>query len=281
MLDDDGDPPGLWTITIISASFFGNSMIMVQEREAGTFRRYLVTPVNSATVVAAYGIVGSVTLCLSLLLQGVAAWTVFGVDCRGPVWALPIVLLVGILAFAPLGLLVGSIARDLKTAPVLTNLLFFPLMFLSGAAIPFFMLPHFVQVGAKLLPSTYVVESLTGVMVRGESLGAQTAPLLILLATGAFGVWLNALLFRWESTQPLSRQRLGLALLGLLLLYGIAALVGPTLRMVSPPDKSTSALSVTTKAAASGSSSASDYGAARPTPSVAAATSRSESRSAA
>ena len=58
---------------------------------------------------------------------------------------LVVVYLCGACALVPMGLLVGSTARDIRTAPAIANLLFFPLMFLSGSAMPFAVLPDGVQ----------------------------------------------------------------------------------------------------------------------------------------
>ena len=57
-------------------------------------------------------------------------------DCR---------YLCGACALVPIGLIVGSAARDIRTAPAIANLLFFPLMFLSGSAMPFAFLPDGVN----------------------------------------------------------------------------------------------------------------------------------------
>ena len=70
----------------------------------------------------------------------------------------------------PMGLLVGSTARDIRTAPAIANLLFFPMMFLSGSALPFAFLPDWVQRFARLLPTTYLVDATPSVIVRGEGL---------------------------------------------------------------------------------------------------------------
>ena len=227
--------PGLWTITVISASFFGLSMVMVQERENGTFRRYRVTPVSPVAVVVSFAIVQILTLATSLVLQSVIARIAFQTTTRGPVGLVALMLLLGCLAFVPLGLLVGSVARDMKIAPVLTNLIFFPMMFLSGAAVPFFILPRTVQTVARFLPATYLVESVQGVMVRGEGLPQLRGAMLVLGVTAVVGFALNGLLFRWESSQPVSRRNLAIAIGGLVLLYALAAWFGPELRMTHQP----------------------------------------------
>lgn len=228
--------PGLWTITVISSTFFGAALQMVQERENGTFRRYRVTPLSAAALVTSFGVVTLCVLSVSLVVQGVLAWVLFRIQPQGSILDLVFVFLAGLMAFVPLGLLVGSMARDMKSAPVITNLLFFPMMFLSGAAFPFAFLPEFVQKIALFLPSTYLMEALQGVVVRGESLGQLVLPVGVLLLTCVLGLTLNGLLFRWESTQPLDRRNLAIAFGGLIGLYAVVAFAGPTLRMTTMPD---------------------------------------------
>ena len=87
--------------------------------------------------------------------------------------ALAGVFLCGACALIPMGLLVGSTARDMKTAPAIANLLFFPLMFLSGSAMPFAFLPDGVKRFARLLPTTYLVDAYSSVIVRGDGLVAD------------------------------------------------------------------------------------------------------------
>ena len=76
-----------------------------------------------------------------------------------------------------------------------------------------------------MLPTTYLVEALNGVMVSGETLAQQWLPLAVLFASGLVSFGLNSLLFRWESTQPLGARRVGGALAALVVLYAIAAVL--------------------------------------------------------
>ena len=124
-----------------------------------------------------------------------------------------VVALAGFFAFVPLGLFVGSAARDMRTAPPLSNLIFFPMMFLSGAAVPYAILPPWLQTTGRFLPATWLVEALQGVIVRNDSARAPLGPRSrILVLTGLVGVFMNALLFRWESDEKVDGKKLALAL---------------------------------------------------------------------
>ncbi len=227
--------PGLLTITMISASFFGVSMTMVMQRETGVYRRFRVTPVSAVTIVLAHAVTAMINMVLSIALQLAAAKVFFKITVAGSWLDLSVAVVLAGFAFIPLGLMIGSVARDSKTAPAITNVLFFPMMFLSGAAVPFFMLPEWLQTIAKFLPATYVVEVLQGIMVRGESLASLVPPAVILWLSGIMAFLVNGLLFRWESTEPIRKERLGLAVAILTLVY-IGAFWGvPQLKIAAPP----------------------------------------------
>ena len=226
--------PGLFTITLISGSLFGVSLRMVTERETGILRRHRMTPVHSVSVVLAHGAMALTTLAVSLLIQGTVAVFAFGFRIHGSPLTLVMMLLLGGVALIPLGLVVGSVARDSKVAPAMTNFLFFPLMFLSGAAIPFPFLPQWMQQLARLVPTTYLVEGLQGVIVRGTGLLQLGIPVVMLLLTSVIGVTANGLLFRWESTEPVRGRRLVVALTVLGIIYVAAFALDPHLHIADP-----------------------------------------------
>ena len=243
-----GDPdriarivPGTMTINFLAASFFGVSMHMVSLRERELYRRFSVTPLTALTVVVAHAITGFVNIAVSTVLQFLLARLLFGMPIRASLPEVALAVLVGAFAFIPLGLLVGSVASDMRTAPALSNLLFFPLSFLSGAAMPLFLLPQWMQKLATLLPSTYFVELLLAVLLRDDPFTAARLAAGILLLTGVVAFACDALLFRWESAQPINRRALAgvVALLGMI--YGAAFLHGVKLESARTPRESQAA----------------------------------------
>jgi len=229
--------PGLLTITVISGSMFGVALRMVTERESGVLRRYRLTPVHPLSIVLAHGATALTTLVASVLVQVTVARLVFGFRTAGSPLALGLVVLLGALAMIPIGLVVGSVARDSKVAPAMTNFLFFPLMFLSGAAIPFWVLPEWLQRVARLLPTTYLVESLQGVIIRGVNVVGLGVPAVMLLLTAVIGISVNGLLFRWEGTEPVRVKRLVVAVVVLGVIYGTAFVFAPSLHIAERMSK--------------------------------------------
>lgn len=227
--------PGLLTTTLMSGSLFGIALPLVQQREIGLLRRLRVTPVIAASVVIAHGITAVITGLLSLIVLMLLARAIFGMQMAGSWPTLIAVYLCGAIALVPMGLLVGSVARDIRTAPAIANLLFFPLMFLSGSAIPFAMLPDGVKQFARLLPTTYLNEAYAGVIVRGEALWSMGGSLAVLIAIGAIGIVLTSMLFRWEGTEPIPRRSLALIAGAFSIALAVSAFAAPSLRMAEMP----------------------------------------------
>lgn len=227
--------PGILTINLIAAAFFGITLHMVSLRENGLYRRYRATPISRSTVVLAHAATSAVNIVISLLIQIAVAILLFRVQIAGSITQLLPVLLLCAFAFIPLGLLVGSVARDMRTAPAISNILFFPLVFLSGAAMPLYLMPTWLKRIAGLMPSTYAVELLQAVVSRGEGLAEVTVPILVLVITGIIGFACNSMLFRWESSEPINRRGMVVTLGLLMAAYALAFLYGPTFQAAQPP----------------------------------------------
>ena len=80
----------------------------------------------------------------------------------------------------------------------MTNLVSFPMMFLSGTFFPTFLMPLWLQHIAKFLPLTPVIDGLRAIISQGKSL-VELGPQLALM-----GVWIIVIyvisftVFRWE-----------------------------------------------------------------------------------
>ena len=227
--------PGLLTTTLMSGSLFGVALPLVHQREIGLLRRLRVTPVTAAAVTIAHGITAIMTGFLSLVILMVLARVIFGMQLAGSWPALAGVFLCGACALVPMGLLVGSTARDIKTAPAISNLLFFPMMFLSGSAMPFAFLPDGVKRFARILPTTYLNDAYSSVIVRGDGLVAIAGSLAVLIVIGVAGIVMTALLFRWEGTEPIPRKALATIVLAFGATLGVSALAAPSIRMGDLP----------------------------------------------
>jgi ABC-2 type transport system permease protein len=194
---------GLLCISAMSAGFFGLSIGLVVMRERGVLRRYQLTPIRPWMIISSELAASYVVLLTTIGLQLAIAMTYYRMRINGNPLVLLIALSVGALAFLAIGFIIASIAENAKSAQVMSNILFFPLMFLGGAAFPLEFLPPAVRNISRLLPSRYMVESLRRVIVEGQGLRTIAPGLAVLGVTFVIAIFVAAKLFRWDSREPM------------------------------------------------------------------------------
>jgi ABC-2 type transport system permease protein len=183
--------PAYLGIIIVTVGLIGLPIQTSASRELGILRRYRVTPLRPLTY-----IVADVISYWAMALAGVVALVVVGklaYDVRfdGNILSVLAGFTLSTLAFLAIGFVIASFA------PTVGMVLAYPMMFLSGATIPYEALPPTVQRIADFLPLTYVVRLMRGLWA-GEpwsELWFEVAVLTgVLIVCGA----ISARFFRWE-----------------------------------------------------------------------------------
>ena len=125
----------------------------------------------------------------------VAASLFFGLRFAGNWFAVTAAFVFCTVSFVAVGYLIAGLAPTSRVAQVAGQLIFFPLMFLSGATIPLQVMPDGVRQAAEWLPMTQLVLLLQGLWFgQGWNLPAL-AMMAVLLVVGAL---LATPAFRWE-----------------------------------------------------------------------------------
>ncbi|TFH34995.1 MAG: ABC transporter permease [Anaerolineales bacterium] len=166
-------------------------------REQGILRRFRVTPLRPWVYIVADQCTNLVMTMLGMILVSTVAGVIFRVQFDGEIWAIVIALTLGTLAMSAFGYLIASLASTARIAQVIGMVIFYPMMFLSGAGMPSELLPDTLQRLADYLPLTYVVRLLRGLWF-GETLGAHWVEVAVLSGIILVGGVLAARFFRWE-----------------------------------------------------------------------------------
>ena len=172
---------------------------MVGQRSAGVLRRFRATPLSPAAYLAADIIVRLVLAFASIVAMYAVVILVFGVR---PTSVLALVstlvsTLLGLAAFLALGYLLAARVRVVGAAQGIGNMLLYPLIFTSGAAVPMAVLPEGVRAVARFSPLTQLTYLGQGLW-NGESWAAHWGSAVVLLVFGLACGLLAARLFRWE-----------------------------------------------------------------------------------
>jgi len=193
--------PMVMVIGTLGSGLFGAGMRAVMEREANILRRYKVTPISPLPLLVASVITGWVLFVPNILLMLTLAHFMYGMPWP-PTWiSLLLFVSVGIIAFRSIGLILASVANSMQESQILIQLVYLPLLFLSGATFPTTMFPQWLLVVSQFIPTTYLVRGAQGMLLRNETLADNVKPVLALLLTTAVGLFIALKLFRWEKDE--------------------------------------------------------------------------------
>ena len=190
----------------VMGSFWGLSATLVMFREQGILRRFHVAPVTSSDMLAS-SIVANYVLTLPIvLLELLFARVIFHVPSLGHPISIFLLISVGIISFGSLGLVVASVTNTMQETQVLNQLLWLPLIFLSGATFPLAYLPRPVQRFGLFLPATYLVNGLQQTIVNSATPWSRYVEILSLACWAGLTFFLSAQLFRWEPESKIPRR---------------------------------------------------------------------------
>jgi len=173
--------PGFMALTVITGSLQGVATAISREKEQGTMDGLLVSPIPHRSIILGKVMAQTVRgLIQGFLILGLSM-LLFGVQIYGSPIIMLIVLLLGTASFVGVGIILTAIAPDQETAQMMTMLLQFPMMFISGILFPIDQLPTWLQYFGKALPLYYAADALRKVIILNATLTAIMPDLLILI----------------------------------------------------------------------------------------------------
>jgi ABC-2 type transport system permease protein len=190
----------------VMGSFWGLSAALVTFREQGILRRFHVTPVTPSDMLASSVVANYFLTLPTVILELLFARVFFHIHNFGDILAVFILVTVGTVSFASLGLVVASVTNTMQETQIINQLLWFPLIFLSGATIPLPALPAVVQRVGVFLPATYLVNSLQKAIVFATPISHLLLGVVALCFWAAITFFVSAQLFRWEPESKIPRR---------------------------------------------------------------------------
>ncbi|MBA3975084.1 MAG: hypothetical protein C0504_12815 [Candidatus Solibacter sp.] len=188
---------------VLGNGFFGGGIRAVLERETGILRRFKVAPISAGPILVSSIVTGWVIYMPAVVAFFLLAhWRYRMPAPENPV-SIAILLSLGIIAFRAMGLIIASVVNTMGESQVLVQLLYFPMLLLSGATIPLSTMPDWLQVVAQFLPATHLYLGLQGMLLDGEGLTKNLAAAGALAAAAAVALFISLKLFRWEKEDRL------------------------------------------------------------------------------
>lgn len=173
--------PGILGIVLTMTLVMITSMAIVRERERGTLEQLIVTPIKTHELmlgkIIPYIFVGYVQATLALAVGVI----IFDVPLRGSIALLYGLTTLFIIASLSLGVLISTIAKTQMQAMQLSFFIFLPSVLLSGFMFPREAMPQFFYQLGHMLPLTFYLEILRGIMLKGISINFLWSQVLALI----------------------------------------------------------------------------------------------------
>jgi ABC-2 type transport system permease protein len=187
--------PGVAAMSVMATTFTALAHALVFRREEGILKRVRGTPMPTASYLA--GMIGSSVLnaVLQVALVVGIGHVFYDVD-----WPHDWLLLMGftglgVVCFGALGIAFAHAIPNADSAPAYENVVFLPLIFISGVFYSSDSLPRALEALAEVLPLKHLVDGL-GIAIVGGA-GDAAAAAAIVGGWALAGVVLAVRFFRW------------------------------------------------------------------------------------
>jgi ABC transporter DrrB family efflux protein len=189
--------PGLLGLNLVSMGLFSVGMVNVSYREKGKFRRLAVTPLPKWVFLLGqvlHRLTVTITQAAILLVVG---RLVFGIQNQGSFLDLLAIMALGTGCFMAFGFALSGFAETSEGYAAISNLVFFPLMLLSGVYFTLDSAPAWLQHTVALMPLAPFLRALRAVFNDGGSLAGHGLGLLIVAVWGLLAFAVAVRRFRW------------------------------------------------------------------------------------
>lgn len=179
--------PGLMATLLMMVCALLTSVTLVREKENGTLEQLKMSPMKPAALIlgklSPYVLIAAVIATLILCLGYVA----FGLVIQGS-WAfLTLATLIYIFCALSLGLLISTVAHKQQHAMLLAlGGTMLPSIILSGFVFPIASMPAFLQILSQVIPATWYLQMVRGIVLQGSGFQELWSMALVLLLMGTF-----------------------------------------------------------------------------------------------
>ncbi len=187
----------LASISICGGGVMGLPLVVSDYRSKGVLKRFQVTPISPAMILAVQVVIYALYALASLATLYLVARVFFGFTLAGS-WLLFLGghLLVMLSMFS-IGMLVGGVAPNMKTASVIASVLYFPMLIFSGATLPYEVMPAGLQKIADIMPLTQGIK-----LLKAASLGLPAdsvqLPIIVMAVLAVICIGISIKFFQWE-----------------------------------------------------------------------------------
>ncbi len=193
----DFSVPAFMGLVMATSFIMSLTTSMAAYREKGVLKRFRAAPATPSSI-----LIGQLSAVFAITVAGVILLLIAGIvfyDLRflGNFFEFVFAFLLSAGSIAALGFIPASLAPTARSGVVIANIMYFPMLFLSGAALPWFMLPDLMKKISLVFPLTHAIKLMQGVWLGGHF---WDYPVHLAVLTGFVfaGLFVSVRYFRWE-----------------------------------------------------------------------------------
>ena len=187
----------LITISICAGGVMGLPLVVSDYRSKKILKRFQVTPISPTMILLVQVVIYTLYSITSLLLVYWAATLFFDFKFNGSWLHFFIGYILVMLSMFSIGMMVGGIAPNVKSASIIASILYFPMLIFSGATLPYEVMPEALQKVSDVLPLTQGIK-----ILKSTSLGLSTdttiLPIIIMVIIAVICIAFSIKYFKWE-----------------------------------------------------------------------------------
>jgi ABC-2 type transport system permease protein len=187
----------LCTISICAGGLMGLPLVVSEYRERKILKRFQVTPVSPIKLLAVELSIYMIYCLVSMITLIPVAMVFWKVTIHGSWLAFLGSWLLTMISTLSIGMMVGGIAKNSKSASIIACLLYFPMLIFSGTTLPFEVMPEVIQKIVSVFPMTQGIQlmkaTFLGLTVDNIKLTVIVMGTVTMLCTG-----ISIKYFKWE-----------------------------------------------------------------------------------
>ena len=194
----DASLPAYICMIVCVTGIMSLPLSLISYRENKILKRFKATPTTPTQIIVAQIVVNLLMTLVGTILLVIIARLRYSAILPENVLNVAIAFLLGILCVFSIGFVIASVIDNARAATAVANVVYFPMLFLSGATIPLETMPDAVQDISQFIPLTHVVQIMKGAW-SGAPLSDFGGQIFILLAIASVCTTVSIFSFKWDS----------------------------------------------------------------------------------
>ncbi len=190
--------PGIAGMSIMATTFTALAINMTFLREEGVLKRIRGTPQPGGAYLAGLAANAVTNAAIQIVLVTLAGRVLFGIGWPKDPLEVVVFAVAGVATMSALGVAFSHVIPNFDAAPAYTNVVFLPVIFISGVFFDVQNAPTFLTDIAQILPLAHIISGLRGGFSTGVGIAAHAGDLAVIAAWGVLGIVLAVRGFTWE-----------------------------------------------------------------------------------